>query len=112
MMVGAKGVEGAEGRPCSIDIIHAPSPEPTPIRLLLREETGERLLHGDICFWSLTQLAQHRHTTRSQIRSWRIEQGPVVGEGDMVKIVLVIVHIKGRPAAIAALQSLQPVAGP
>ena len=52
----------------------------------------------------LAELRQHRHTARGDVLGRRIEQGAVVGERNVVEIVVFVVGVERAPAAVPALQ--------
>ena len=55
-------------------------------------------------------MAQHGETAGRDIRRRRIEQGTVIGERDIIQIIIVIIGIEGAPAAVGALQAFDPLA--
>ncbi len=58
----------------------------------------------------LAELRQHRDAARGDVLGRRIEQRAVVGERDVVEVVFEVVDVEGGPAAVAALQALDPLA--
>jgi len=48
----------------------------------------------------MAKLSKKTQATRTNILCWRVEQGTVIGKGDIVQIIFVIINIKGAPAAI------------
>ena len=56
----------------------------------------------------LAELGQHADAAGADVGGRRIEQRAMIGEGNVVEVVIDIVGIERRPAAIAALQALDP----
>ena len=55
--------------------------------------------------------AQEADAARRDIRGRRIEQRAMIGEGNVVEIVIGVVGIEGAPAAVAALHAHDPFRG-
>ena len=58
-----------------------------------------------------SELRQHGNTSRANVLSRGVEQCAVIGERDIVEILVVVVGVEGAPAAIAALHADDPFAG-
>ena len=103
--------ERAQRRPGAVDVVGAPAPEPGAVRLLLAQEIveparerGRSSLIGPSC-------ASSRDAARRDIGGRRIEQRAMIGEGNVVEIVVVVVGVEGAPAAVAALHAGDPFGG-
>ena len=105
--VEAGGAERAERRPRAVDVVHAPAAEPAAVRHLLALEIVDAGAH-DGTRRRLAELGQHADAAGADIRGRRIEQRAMIGERNVVEIVIDIVGIEGRPAAVAALQAGDP----
>ena len=105
--VEARGAERAQCRPCAVDVVHAPAAEPAAVRHLLALEIVETGAH-DGTRRRLAELGQHADAAGADVGGRRIEQRAVIGERNVVEVVVDIVGIERRPAAIAALQALDP----
>ncbi len=101
----AGGIERGEDRPGTIDVIGSPAAEPRAVRFLLATQIGNAGRERGLI---AAELAEQADATRRDIRARRIEQRAVIGEGDVVEIVVGVVDIEGSPAAIAALHADEP----
>ena len=103
----AGGVQRGQRGPCAIDIIHPPAAIPGAIGLLLGQQILHRLTRGLLS--GHAQLGQHGEAAPGYIGRRRVEQRAVIGEGDVVEVVMGVVSIKGAPAAALALHANGPV---
>ena len=108
--IDANRVERAQRRPSAVDIIHAPAAVPTAVGLLRRKQIVQPFFHRFARRGLVSQLAEHRKAARADVRGGRVEQRAVIGERNVVEIIVVIVGVERAPAAIAALQALDPFA--
>ena len=105
--VEARGAQRAERRPGAVDVVHAPTAEPVAVGHLVALEIVDAGTH-DGGVRRLAELGQHADAARADVRGRRIEQRAVIGEGNVVEVMIDIVGIEGGPAAIAALQAVDP----
>src|SRR5262249_13659178 len=104
----ACGVERRKHRPSTIDIVGAPTAEPTPLALLLASQVSQSCRNSRMVR-PVADLDQKADTTRADIRSRRVEQSPMVGKRDGVQLVVGIISVEGSPPAIAALHADDPL---
>src|SRR5262245_28720235 len=106
--IHAGNVEGAEYRPSPVDIVNAPSTIPAAVWLLGAAQVVEA---GRNC-WALlrgfAELAQHRQAAGREIGARGIEQRPVIGERDIVEVVVGVIRVEGGPTTVLALQANDP----
>src|SRR5579862_9279029 len=106
-MIDAAGIERAERRPGAINVIEPPAPVPTAVRQLRVAQKGEAAGNSlCVCF---AKLRQHREATRGDVFGRWVEQGAMIGERNVVEVVIDVVDVESGPAAIAALQALDPL---
>ena len=103
--IALHSIQCAKHRPSSIDVIHSPAAEPAAVFLLRAQEIIDAARDHGIARRNLSKLAQHGKTAGRDIRRRRIEQGTVIGERDIIQIIIVIIGIEGAPAAVGALQA-------
>ena len=106
------GVERAQRGPRAVDVVHAPAAVPAAVLLLLFHEIGDAALHDLAGVAGRAELRQHGDAARRHVGRRRIEQRAVIGEGDVVEIVISVIGVERAPAAVAALQALDPFARP
>src|ERR1700733_2475736 len=107
--VDAGGVETSKHRPGSVDVIDAPAAEPASILLLDAREIIDRGLDARAAC-GFSQLREHSNATRADIGCRWVKQRAMIGEWNIVEIVINIVGIERRPTAISTLQSFYPFA--
>ncbi len=106
------GVQRAQCRPGAVDVIHAPAAVPAAVLLLVGEQVVDGPGERRAGLLGLAELGQHRDAARRDVGGRRIEQRAVVGERDVVEVVVGVVGVEGGETAVAALQALDPLAGP
>src|SRR5665213_3004586 len=105
--IDTRRVERAEYRPGAVDVIGAPAAEPRAFLRLHAPQIIEPRRQGRF-MRAVAELRQERHAARGDILGRRIEQRAVIGVGDVVQVIIFIVGVEGRPAAVAALHADQP----
>src|SRR2546429_132242 len=103
----ADRAEPPEDGPGAVDIVHAPAPVPRPVVPLRVAEEVERALRR-LEVTAVAERAEELEATPGQVFGRRVEQGAVVGEGNVVEVEPLVVGIEGRPAAVLALHAEKP----
>ena len=102
MHVLADRLQPREHGPGPIDVIDAPPPVPGPVSLLVLPQKAQRP-HGRRVFHVEPQRPEHLQFAPREVGRARIQQGPVVGEGNLVQEHFVVVFVVGAPPAVAPL---------
>src|SRR6185437_12409134 len=92
----------------SINIIQAPAAIPASLARLPGNQIFDAARERFALAQSFAELREHRDATRRDILGWWIDQCPMIGERNIVEIIINIVDIECRPAAISALQAFDP----
>ena len=58
------------------------------------------------------QLRQHRHAARRHVDRWRVEQGAVIGERNVVQVIMLVIDLERSPASVRTLHALDPLGRP
>ena len=92
------GVQRAQHRPGSVDVVHAPAAVPGAVGHLGAAQIIDAAPNSGLVAARLAELRQHRDAARGHILGRRIEQRAVIGERDVVEIVLEVVGVEGAPS--------------
>src|SRR3989475_4138214 len=103
----ADGGETAQHRPRAVDVVHAPAPVPRTVVALLVTEELDRAL-GGLEILAVAERAQQLEPAAGQVLGRRIEQGAVIGEGDVVEVETIVVGVEGGPAPVLPLHAEEP----
>ena len=109
-MIDAGGVERAQHRPGAVDVVHAPAAVPAALGKLGAAQIVDAARHRRAACRRLAELRQHRQAARGDVLGRRIEQRAVIGERDVVEIVIFVVGVERAPGAVLALHADDPFA--
>ena len=109
-MIDAGGIERAQHRPGAVDVVHAPAAVPAAVGELRAAQIVDAARHRRAARGRLAELRQHRQAARGDVLGRRIEQRAVIGERDVVEIIIFVVGVEGAPAAVLALHAHDPFA--
>ena len=88
-------------------VIDAPPPEPAAVGLLFRAQVAIGRLQTAMV-GPIPQLPVHLQNVRRNIRAGRIQHFPEVAERQRRKVIMVVVLVKRRPAAVLVLHPRNP----
>ena len=95
----------------AIDVRHAPTAVPASIGLLVLDEPLDAAPHRAVIAAHSVR-RQRFQSAPGDVRAGGIEHGVVIGEGNVVQKLPVVVGVESRPSAIARLHGQQPVDRP
>ena len=107
-MVHASRIQRTQHRPSSINVIHAPAAIPTSLCGLRAAQVIDRTCHRRAVRRGFVDLCQHRNTAGGDVLGRRIEQCAMIGERDVVQIVVLVVGIERAPSRVVALHPQDP----
>src|SRR5205807_3104425 len=84
-----------------------PAAVPSPVATLRAPEEVDRGPHRRM-LEAVAEGAQELEPPPGEVFRGRIQQGPVVGEGDVIEDEAVVVGVEGSPAAVRALHAEKP----
>ena len=103
----ANRLQSGQGGAQAVDVVDAPTPEPAAVGLLL----GAQIAVGGLqtaMVGAVAQLAVHFQHVRRNIRAGRIQHLAEIAERQCRKVIMVVVFVKGGPAAILVLHPGNP----
>src|SRR5579872_6488289 len=84
------GVQACERRPSAVDVVDTPASEPTAIGQLRVTQKLDSPVYGRMV-GRLAELRQHADAATADIVGRRIEKCAVIGEGNVVQIIIDVV---------------------
>src|SRR5215831_6952315 len=100
-MTDASGIEGAQDRPGAVDVIHAPAAIPASLFHLRAAQIVDRARKRHTLRAALVDLRKHRTPARRYVPGRGFEKSAVVGERDIVEIVVPVVGVERAQAPLA-----------
>ena len=107
-MIEVGGIERAKDRPGAINVIHAPAAVPAALRGLRAAQIIKS--SRDCRAICLADLREHANAARRHVLGRRIEQCAMIGERNVVEVIIFVLGIERAPSPIGTLHSQNPCA--